>query len=229
MSVIAADEERMHLRVWEMLPWIVNDTASADDLREVHEHLGECVLCRAELARQRWLQTAMNQREPQTQRAERGFEKLLKRIDDAQLEVDAREARAPQRMQTQAPAKGRPGRSVALAYGLAAMVLLETGALAVLCGQIHGQQPAVYRTLSEVGDPSHQATIRLVVDNGISPRLQALLVAQHLRIVNGPGENGVYSLAPSGVTGDTNAQVAVLRTVPGVRFAEPATETLNAQ
>ncbi|GLU31336.1 hypothetical protein WKR88_15105 [Trinickia caryophylli] len=232
MSASAADDERRHLRIWEMLPWIVNDTAGAEDAREVQAHLRECVLCRAELARQRWLLSAANRREPQAPNVERGLDKLMQQIDDADHhEAESRGTGTHGRWQPAEKARARAGRSVLLAYGLAAMALIEAGALAMLGGQLHGLQPAgSYRTLSEAASPLHRATIRLVVDDAMSVRqLQTLLAAQHLRIVNGPGENGVYSLAPAGEMGDVDAQVAALRAAPGVRFAEPAAEALNAQ
>jgi hypothetical protein len=61
--------------------------------------------------------------------------------------------------------------------------------------------------------------------------LEALLGRTHLQIVGGPGDGGVYSLAPlsaragSGVQGEALAQ---LRAHPGVRFAEPVNTAAQA-
>ena len=34
MRRIAVDDERMHLRVWEVLPWVENGTAEANEVRQ---------------------------------------------------------------------------------------------------------------------------------------------------------------------------------------------------
>ncbi|KAE8753496.1 hypothetical protein FSO04_44890 [Paraburkholderia madseniana] len=231
MNMMAVDEERKHLRIWETLPWIVNGTAGAEAASEAQEHVRECTLCRTELARQRWLFTTMNKHERQAPPIERGLEDLMHRIDDEQREPDIRRVRGP--WYRRAGAQTGSHRVAVVAYGLAAMVLVEAGALAVLGGRRPpGEQPqqATYRTLSEGAAPAHRATIRLVVDDAMTVgRLHALLESQQLEIVSGPGQNGVYSLAPVADAGDVSAQVAVLRAAPGVRFAEPVADARSAQ
>lgn len=230
MNMMAVDEEREHLRIWETLPWIVNGTAGAEAASEAQEHLRECALCRAELAHQRWLFKTMNRHERQAPSIERGLEDLMHRIDgEGQREPDIRRVRGPWYRRASAQAGSR--RMAAVAYGLAAMVLVEAGALAVLGGrQLPGEQPqASYRTLSDGAAPAHHATIRLVVDGAMTVgRLQELLASQQLQIVSGPGQNGVYSLAPIAAVGDVDAQVAALRAASGVRFAEPVADARSA-
>lgn len=220
MSMIAVDDERVHLRVWEMLPWVVNGRADASELRRVNEHLRGCALCLSELSRQRDLCSIMNAREPQAPRVESGLTKLLQRIGDA--EVDTQAHRVPALRQPQAAANARSRVAAALACGLAAVVLLQSGARTVLDERLRAEPAAVYRTLSEPVARPDRAAIRLVVDERMSVReLQALLVSLNLQIVAGPDANGVYSLAPLGATGSLDALAAALRAAPGVRFAEP--------
>ncbi len=223
MSMIAVDDERVHLRVWEMLPWVVNGRADASELRRVNEHLRGCALCLSELSRQRDLCSIMNAREPQAPRVESGLTKLLQRIGDA--EVDTQAHRVPALRQPQAAANARSRVAAALACGLAAVVLLQSGARTVLDERLRAEPAAVYRTLSEPVARPDRAAIRLVVDERMSVRdLQTLLISRDLQIVAGPDASGIYSLAPLGATASLDAVAAALRAAPGVRFAEPVAQ-----
>lgn len=210
---MAEQRELAHLHAWELLPWIVNGRASEAEERLVGAHLRDCEQCRDELASQRRLQAAMSPREnaggPDV---ERGLEHLWQRFDDAQAPAARGAAKAPLRT-----------RMAALAAGLAVIALLEGGGLAML-GIKHGDAdpPASYRTLSQPDAAVARATIRLVADPAMPVgQLQALLLPLHLQIVAGPGENGVYSLAPTATHADLAAQLAALRAAADVRFAEP--------
>jgi hypothetical protein len=214
-----AESELAHLHVWELLPWIVNGRASDAERKLVDAHVRDCERCQAELASQRTLCAAMASREDAGPDIERGLDHLWERFDEA--------AQPAVRTGTLSSAPWR-GRMTAIACGLAAIVLLETGALATL-GFSRGADsaPANYRTLSEANAGAARATIRLVADPAMPVgRLQALLVPLHLQIVGGPSENGVYSLAPfvPVAPGDVARQLGVLRAAPGVRFAEPVGE-----
>lgn len=219
--IFSTHGDRTHLRVWGLLPSVVNGTASADERSDVARHLSGCPACREELAFQQRLRTAMT-----TSRAtvgpdvEAGLERLLDRIGKRPGE------HAPPRARRWAQ---RPSAS-ALAYGLAALLVLGAGGTALFrSGLGDALQPAAYRTLSS-GSPgleqpqAPRATIRLVVDATMSVgRLQALLTSLGLQIVGGPGANGIYSLAPAAGAGkaDLDKQIDTLRAAPGVRFAEP--------
>lgn len=214
-----AESELAHLHVWELLPWIVNGRASDAERKLVDAHVRDCERCQAELASQRKLCAAMGAREDAGPDVERGLDHLWERFDE--------EAQPAARTGTSSAAPGRR-RMTAIACGLAAIVLLETGALATL-GFSRGADsaPANYRTLSEGNVGAAHATIRLVADLAMPVgRLQTLLVPLHLQIVGGPSENGVYSLAPlvPDTPRDVAKQLAMLRAAPGVRFAEPVGE-----
>jgi hypothetical protein len=51
--------------------------------------------------------------------------------------------------------------------------------------------------------------------------LQQLLLDLRLQIVGGPNEAGAYALAPLAQPPSIESQLSRLRTMPGVRFAEP--------
>lgn len=218
---ISIDSELAHLHAWELLPWIVNGRASDTERRLLDVHLRDCERCRAELTFQRTLHAAMSPREGGGPDVERGLDHLWQHLDEA----EPRPAATPR--STWAVPRGR---MAALVYGLAAVVLLETGGLAVLGAQSGGHgRPTSYQTLSEADAAAAHATIRLVVDSAMSvSQLQTLLVPLHLQIVGGPGEMGVYSLAPIVAPGNVVRQVATLRAAPGVRFVEPVNEQSRA-
>lgn len=210
-----------HLRVWALLPSVVNGTASADERSDVERHLSGCPACREELAFQQRLYTAMTaSRATVGPDLEAGLERLLERIG--------------QHPGAQSPPRARRGAqrwsASALAYGLAALLVLGAGGTALFrSGLGDAVRPAAYRTLSS-GSPgleqprAPRATIRLVVDDTMPiGRLQALLTSLGLQIVGGPGANGIYSLAPAAGAGTANLdrQIDTLRAAPGVRFAEP--------
>ena len=48
-----------HLRAWDLLPWVVNGRASAEQVQWVDAHVAGCDDCRAELAWQRSLHRAI--------------------------------------------------------------------------------------------------------------------------------------------------------------------------
>lgn len=230
MNMITVDEERKHLRIWEMLPWIVNGTVAVELADDVQEHLRQCALCRTELARQRWVSTVMNMDDWRAPAVERGLEKLMHRLIEEDGEPRGRRVRGPWYRRSEAMAASSR-RATMVAYGLAAVVLLEAGALAVVGRQLLGQQAqSGYRTLSSSAASTHHATIRFVADDTMPlGRLRELLASQNLQIVSGPGQNGVYSLAPVNSGGDVEAQVAGLRRASGVRFAEPIADAQGLQ
>jgi anti-sigma factor RsiW len=204
MTHISVFDERAHLQVWELLPWLVNGTASESERGEVEAHLRDCKPCGEELARQRRAHAQMNAEVLAGPPVEQGIARLLQVIDE-QAHPAPRSRRA------------------ALTYGLVALVLLQTAGLAVL-GTRLGDSPSapVYRTLSTPERSASQVTIRLVVDETMpAGRLQSLLVPLHLQVVGGPSDNGVYSLGPASAPGDVERQVNALRAAHGVRFVEP--------
>lgn len=211
--------QRTHLRVWDLLPWVVNGTASESVRSEVEAHLRECTHCREEFVRQERVHSAMNSTQEVELSVERGLDRLL-------LELDAHEqtgARVPQRE------GGARGRWAWVACGLAAMVLLEAGGLVALGTSADRGSPS-YRTLSSGDAGLPLASIRLVIDPSMTAgKLQSLLVPLKLQIVGGPNEDGVYSLGAIGSGHDIEKDVEALRAAPGVRFVEPVYAARSGQ
>jgi anti-sigma factor RsiW len=199
-----------HRHAWELIPWVVNGRASAAEKRTVDEHLADCADCREELALQSRLYTAMRSgpdaapADPQP-----ALQRLWQRIDAA--------TPVPQRRTTSLP----------LARGLLAAVLIEAVGIAALSAVLWSHEAAraqapLYQTLSAPAEGAPRASIRAVLAPTLSlGEFEALLARTHLQIVGGPGDGGVYSLAPRAGAGTQADAVAQLRSHPGVRFAEP--------
>jgi hypothetical protein len=83
----------------------------------------------------------------------------------------------------------------------------------------------VYETLSAPAAATSGGSIRAVFAEGMTiARLKELLAAQHLVIVSGPSEAGVFTLGDTDVAADRDRRespLAALRADPYVLFAEP--------
>jgi anti-sigma factor RsiW len=204
-----------HRHAWELIPWVVNNRASAEERRAVEEHTADCADCREELALQTRLYAAMRREAPATAPADPqpALRRLWQRIDAAAPVLPRRRVA-----------------SLPLARGLLAAVLIEAIGIAALSAALWSREAVrdhapLYQTLSAPAEGAPRASIRAVLAPTLSlGELEALLGRTHLQIVGGPGDGGVYSLAPlspragSGVEAEALAQ---LRSHPGVRFAEP--------
>lgn len=201
-----------HRHAWELIPWVVNGRASGEERRAVEEHVANCADCREELALQTRLYAAMRSESPATAPADPrpALRQLWQRIDAA----------APVSPRRRAP-------SLPLARGLLAAVLIEAVGIAALSAALWSREAAreqapLYQTLSAPAEGTPRASIRAVLAPTLSlGELEALLGRTHLQIVGGPGDGGVYSLAPRAGAGGAADALAQLRSHPGVRFAEP--------
>lgn len=202
-----------HREAWELIPWVVNGTATDEERMLVHAHLAGCSDCAGEFRAQSELRASVQAAATTDVDAAASFLKLSARLDSATA------------------AAATHGRRFAAFTGrraLLAVIALETVSLIVLSTAPWMRGPTlgvtVYRTLgADAAIPRH-ATIRAVLDPALSlGDLQAMLAELRLQIVGGPSSAGVFSLAPeAGATSVTTAQtVSMLRSRAGVRFAEP--------
>lgn len=220
VSAHGPDQDRSHLLTQELLPWIVNGTATEEQRAAVAGHLAACVDCQAELALQERIQAGL-QLQPATHipDTEEGLHRLMQRIDlDALCDQPAPQASQP------APQPRRHGWST---YALAAVAVLQTAALALVGWRTADQDAAQYRMFSSpqatagTGGEA-QGTIRAVPDDRLTlAAWNAALAGSGLQVVAGPNAMGAYMLAPLPGTSGTQA-LAQLRTMPGMRLVEPA-------
>ena len=219
------DTSSLHRRAWDLIPWVVNDSAPEAERQAVQAHLESCADCRQELEFQRQLQAAVGQRSV------------------AEVDIDARDSwlRLRSRLDSAAgPAAAvrgarrhpRRGSRGGMSWLIAAMVVQAIGLGAL--GAAWWARPAapvavpagyaaVYRTLSAPEAVVPAATIRVVFAPELTmAQLQAVLDAARLQVRAGPNEVGVWTLGPAGDSNRaaTEAALRELRSSSEVRFAE---------
>jgi hypothetical protein len=205
-----------HRRAWDVIPWVVNGTASASEQQLVEAHVEQCADCRIELARQRRLQTAVAQEMPAPTDVDAGLKRLFKRIDEsADHRIDAAHGSAVRR---------RWQGIGAIHHWLVAAVIVEAVGLSAfgVAFVLRGATEHEYQTLSDAVPTAARATILIVP----APTMQLGELQQHLQalkltLVSGPNAVGAYTLAPYGERPNAEAQVASLRALPGMQLVEP--------
>jgi hypothetical protein len=221
--------ERLHKRVWDLLPWYANGTLLEGERRMVEAHLAECHRCREEIAACQRLGAAVRQSEEIAPAAHPvRLARLMERIE---AEEASGEGERGWRRMVLAPWRGLSAMVRAtppLARGALVVQLVFLVALAGLLlsrsGALEEQAPApVYQTLSQ-NDPAPASTtrIRLVFTEGTTEReARDLLLGIRGQIVAGPSSLGVYTVeAPAGPD-PLEKLLEHLRSQPRVSLAEP--------
>jgi len=220
-----------HRAVWELIPWLVNGSATAEERRLALAHLAQCEACSDEVARQEALRAAIagarlvtdardaeavsaDAHDGATPESRAALLRLFARIDaDVAPPTPAAAPMAsvaPAPLATPLPSAAPPrsrGASTALVRGLLAAVIIEAIGLAASgIALLRAPVPGVYRTLSEAPAPVAAGAIRVVFAPATSvDALQSLLLSLRLVIVAGPTPAGVYTLAPSFAGGGSAA------------------------
>ncbi|MDB6082416.1 MAG: hypothetical protein JWN43_297 [Gammaproteobacteria bacterium] len=209
-------DEPEHEEISVLLPWYVNGTLAEFDRQRVDLHLRNCEACREDLQRERYVYGQMA--------TDIGVEYMpgpsLKRL---QAKLD--DLGAPTLADAAAPAE-RSGRRTlrwqgALAASVAAMaVVLGLSALSRwMPMSTPAFQPNYYTVTTAAARPPDEV-IRAVFSPTITlVELQEILDESQLRIISGPTEAGVYSLAATSAR-PVDSSLAMLRQHPTVRFAE---------
>lgn len=195
------------VRAWEMMPWVLQDSATAEQGAWLEGHLAQCAACRAEFAQQSRLRLALSLPAQPAPDVEAGLGRLLQRLD------------AP--AATPAPARARAAGW--LNRALVAAVLVQALGIGILGVKLWsaGSAPA-YRTLSEPSQSAPAGTIRVVPDAGMTlADWNALLHALRLQVVAGPNDVGAYTVAPASSASTTQQALQQLRSTRGIMLAEP--------
>jgi hypothetical protein len=211
----SATETTEHQHAWELLPWIVNGSLSDADRVGVEAHVRGCEACRGELDVQRRLFAAMA--------ADRGVEKLpTAGLLQLRQRMDALEAQGSRAAKSSAARELRPWhRPRGLAAAAAAAVsALAIGATLLWEGSAQHDGRSDYYTVTSANSQPTGAVIRAVFAPQITlSQLQAFLDDAGLKIIAGPTEAGVYSLAMTS-SHPVEWSLTRLRAHEAVRFAE---------
>jgi anti-sigma factor RsiW len=199
-----------HHEVFALLPWYVNATLEEADRQRVEAHLGNCTICREDLAAQQRICEAIEAQPALDYMPVASLKRLQARLDaQAESAVAPPQEQATNRM----PWRGWMAASIAAMAVAVALFAADRWVLeARLQPKYHTVTSSVPRPQGEVIRAVFSPTITLV-------ELQTILDEAQLRIVSGPTEAGVYSLA-SNSTLTVHASLALLRQHSTVRFAE---------
>jgi hypothetical protein len=215
-----------HAEAWALLPWLANGRIQASDREWVEAHVAVCAECRAEVASQRMMATAMNRdgASPQAEGTDeqRSFNRLWARIE-------ASESAAPASVATGSARQA--SRSSRTARWLAAAVIIQGFGLALfgfnaLRTSAPGDEIVTVAMADAPGSRPNAPAVRVVFAPGASiETINTLLSHQGLTIVSGPGTAGNFTAelsADAVASGASAASVAdVISKDPNVSFAQP--------
>ena len=213
-----------HQDIWELLPWLVNGRLSDADYRRVEAHLRVCGRCRDECLAQRQIYQLVSAATAVEQMPMAGLNKLRQRIEGT--ERTAAGAAPPEPASAPMPRRAisagvwRP-RAGALAASVVVISVAIGIPTALRWNPTQRQDaPAAYYTVTTATLEHPGAVIRAVfAPTATLSELQSVLDDAHLKIVSGPTEAGVYSLAMTGPQ-SIDWSLRQLRGHGTVRFAE---------
>ncbi|GAA0709424.1 zf-HC2 domain-containing protein [Dokdonella soli] len=240
------DQDLSHRSTWDLIPLVVNGSASEIERQHVDEHLRVCAGCRDEFAFQTQLHTGMALDSRPMRDPHAALQRLLRRIDEHADDMDDEGSVVDDVPSPDRSRRGMlriAGRRAATSYrsgALIAAVVAQSIALAVLGALVLGRfdggsrpssanSDARYETLTRAAVPGTPATIRFVPAPTLTiGEMQTLLANAGLRIVESSLDNSIYALAPvsestsaDGSARATMAALARLRAGKGVLLAEP--------
>lgn len=209
-----------------LLPWFVSGRLAAADAERVAEHLEHCGICRSDVVEQRALRATLRTSEPVEYAPQAGLARTLARIDELTRESPAAIERPDEEHERKHHSQHR--RFGVTQWLTAAVVVQAIGIGAIgssYLNRVGDVAQMGYETRSAAPSPPSGARIRAVfVETMTIGELRALLATQHLLIVAGPTEAGVYTLgAAAGASAPDHgsAPLAGLRADAHVLFAEP--------
>jgi hypothetical protein len=201
----------VHKRVWGLLPWFVNGRLSKEESQTIEDHLSECVLCRRERDVQAKIHDAVRPNDAVAFASEASFRKLMADIDAD--EVRKRTHHGPPWMKW-----------LVAAVVVESVALVGWGAWAFTGAGRAASPDARYVTVS---DPTENTTtadvsrVRVVfASQATLGDMQSLLRSIQGHVIDGPTENGVYTIALDQSGGLEADRVSALRASAHVRFAE---------
>jgi anti-sigma factor RsiW len=213
-------DAHVHDEISVLIPWYVNGSIGEGDRQRVDGHLTQCAQCREDMALERRVYAGMS--------VEPGVEYMpaasLKRL---QCRLDGLTAALPAEAEaeaTPAPSVVAGRRTFTWLGVMAASVAIMAVAVSMLAAdrwmQSRARAGALYSTVTTSKPRAPDEVIRAVFAPTITlVELQAVLEEAGLRIVSGPTEAGVYSLAANSGR-PVSASLASLRGQAKVRFAE---------
>ena len=206
-------EERQQIAA--LFPWHLNGTLAALERQKVDSHLLACPACRSELSMERRIYEGMVAEPAVEYMPAASLKRLLARIDGL-AEVDSRLEKPVAVPSSRA---SMPWKGLAAAAFVLLVIAATLQANRWSLTRASDLQPK-YHTVTSPRPHAPDEVIRAVFSPSLTlVDLQTILDQSHLKIVSGPTEAGVYSLATTS-SGSVSKSLGALRRNPGVRFAE---------
>jgi len=222
MNIVPGTGSPVHPDISALIPWYVNGRIGERERRRVDAHLAQCAHCRDELTREQWVYRSMTAETAVEYMPAVSLNRLQARLDgieagEAGEAADAAAAAKPRRLSM--PWQGLMAASVAVI----AVALSFLAGDRWLQNRARAAAPPDYHTVTISEPRAPGEAIRAVFSPTITlSELQSILDEAQLRIVSGPTEAGVYSLAAKSRR-PVSSSLALLRSHAQVRFAESTT------
>jgi hypothetical protein len=207
----------IHEVISALMPWYVNGTISELDRQKADSHLRACAACREELLQERCVYEGVGTEGGVGYIPRPSLTRLNVALDGtAAVAQRLREPPgAERRSLSSMPRTGLMAASVAV-LGLGVGLLL-----ADRWTQLRAQQPQsdYYTVTTAVARPPDEVIRAVFAPDVTLVELKAILDEAQLKIISGPSEAGVYSLAATSGR-PVNVSLGLLRQHTTVRFAE---------
>ena len=206
-----------HDDVSALIPWYVNGSISELDRQRVDSHLRACGICRDDLLLEHRVYRAMAAETAIEYMPATSLKRLQARLDGLDDKPAASDRPLVEQPRGQVR-RGTPWRGLAAASVAVLAVALSLAAVDRWI-QFRAKAPTYYTvTASQARSPDE--VIRAVFSPTITlVELQSILDEAQLKIISGPTEAGVYSLAAKSGR-PVSSSLALLRGHATVRFAE---------
>jgi hypothetical protein len=228
MNIIPGTGSPVHPDISALIPWYVNGTIGERERRRVDAHLAQCAHCRDELTREQWVYRNMTAETAVEYMPAVSLNRLQARLDGIGVAKTVRAEEEAADAAVAVAAKPRR-RSIPWQGLMAASVAVIAVALSFLATdrwlqyRARAAAPPAYYTVTTAVPRAPDEAIRAVFSPTITlSELQSILDEAQLRIVSGPTEAGVYSLAAKSRR-PVISSLALLRSHSQVRFAESTT------
>jgi len=217
-----------HAQVWELLPWYINGSLSAEENRQIAEHATVCLICRKELGLQSALRDSVKNYELDELMVAASFDRLSAKLhgQDAGMQ------------NSQSVPGNSVGRfAVALKVwlqqrfkaGYLAAALPVLALVAILPRFTTEPLPDnnTFKTLSNGLTEAPAADLRLIFADGVpESERDAILDSAGLNLVSGPDERGLYFVDAANVSANAlEATLEQLQSNEKILFAEFAVTT----
>ena len=198
----------------DLFPWYLNGTLSDSERRRVDRHVQECSACGEELAKERRIYEGMAVA-PSIEYMPAPSLKRLQAAIDGQGATDARNEELTRSRAAVLPR--RPRWRAAAAASIVAAAIVAIFLTATRWREL--REPNYHTVTRPVTHPQGEVIRAVFAPTITLVDLQSILAEAQLRIISGPTEAGVYSLAATSPRA-TSLSLALLRKHAQVRFAE---------